>query len=79
MNVERWQSLLEGMIEAVWLVDPLTLRIVAANRAATSMLDMDPGKLVGKAVTELATTPEDMFFWQDEMCIRDRVYRDRKH
>ena len=29
------------------------------------MLDMDPGKLVGKAVTELATTPEDMFFWQD--------------
>ena len=56
MNVERWQSLLEGMIEAVWLVDPLTLRIVAANRAATSMLDMDPGKLVGKAVTELATT-----------------------
>ena len=39
MNVERWQSLLEGMIEAVWLVDPLTLHIVAANRAATSMLN----------------------------------------
>ncbi|MBK9028131.1 MAG: EAL domain-containing protein [Propionivibrio sp.] len=71
MNVERWQSLLEGMIEAVWLVDPLTLHIVAANRAATSMLNMEPGKLVGKPVTELATTPEDQFFWEDVAAGRD--------
>ncbi|MBK7355202.1 bifunctional diguanylate cyclase/phosphodiesterase [Propionivibrio sp.] len=65
MNVERWQSLLEGMIDAVWLVDPLTLHIVAANRAATSMLNREPGDLIGRVVTELAATPEDQFFWKD--------------
>jgi diguanylate cyclase (GGDEF)-like protein/PAS domain S-box-containing protein len=65
MNVERWQALLEGMIEAVWLVDPLELRIVAANQLAASMLDLEPGELIGKAVIELAATPEDQFFWED--------------
>jgi PAS domain-containing protein len=65
MNVERWQPLLDGMIEAVWLVDPLTLRIVAANRVAASMLNMESGELVGRPVIELAATPEDQFFWED--------------
>ena len=63
------------MIDAVWLVDPLTLHIVAANRAATSMLNMEPGKLVGKAVTELAATPEDQFFWEDVAAgLTDRIF-----
>ena len=53
MNIEPWQPLLEGMIDAAWLVDPLELRIVAANQAAASMLDMEHGELVGKAVIEM--------------------------
>ena len=77
MNVERWQSLLDGMIEAVWLVDPLTLRIVAANRVAASMLSMEPDKLVGRAVIELAATPEDQFFWEDVAAgLSDNIYSD---
>ncbi|MBL8416566.1 MAG: PAS domain-containing protein, partial [Propionivibrio sp.] len=77
MNVERWQSLLDGMIEAVWLVDPLTLRIVAANRVAASMLSMEPDELVGRAVIELAATPEDQFFWEDVAAgLSDNIYSD---
>ena len=65
MKVEHWQPLLEGMIEAVWLVDPLELRIVAANQMAASMLGMNADELLGSRVIELAATPEDQFFWED--------------
>ncbi|WP_263771225.1 EAL domain-containing protein [Propionivibrio soli] len=65
IGIERWQPLLEGMIEAVWLVDPLEFRIIACNRAAAAMLDMRPDQLVGRAVIELTGTPEDQFFWED--------------
>jgi len=75
MNIEPWQPLLEGMIDAAWLVDPLELRIVAANQAAASMLDMQHGELVGKAVIELAATPEDQFFWEDVVAgLSDRIF-----
>ena len=38
MTIGSWQPLIEGMLEAVWIVDPLDLRIVAANRAAAGLL-----------------------------------------
>jgi diguanylate cyclase (GGDEF)-like protein/PAS domain S-box-containing protein len=77
MNVERWQPLLEGMIEAVWLVDPLELRIVAVNRVAARMLQMEPGELIGKAVIDLAATPEDQFFWEDVAAgLTDQIFSD---
>ena len=60
-----WQVLLAAMLEAVWLVDPLTLRIVAANPAACTLLDLTAEELVGKPVIELTATPEDQFFWED--------------
>ncbi len=61
----NWQPLIEGMLEAVWLVDPIELRIVAANRAAETLLGAAPGIFVGQPVIDLAATPEDMFFWED--------------
>ncbi len=77
MNVERWQALLEGMIEAVWLVDPIELRVIAANQVAATMLDMEPGELIGKAVIELASTPEDQFFWEDVAAgLTDQIFSD---
>jgi diguanylate cyclase (GGDEF)-like protein/PAS domain S-box-containing protein len=77
MNIARWQPLLEGMIEAVWLVDPLDLRIVAVNRVAATMLQMEPGELIGKAVIELAATPEDQFFWEDVAAgLSDQIFSD---
>ncbi len=60
-----WQPLLDGMVEAVWLIDPIDLRIVAANQAAAAMLKMDHGELIGKNVIDLAATPEDLFFWEE--------------
>ncbi|MBK1722523.1 EAL domain-containing protein [Thiocystis violacea] len=60
-----WQPLIEALIEAVWLVDAGDLRILAANGAAVELLGMSRECLVGRAVTELASTPEDVFFWED--------------
>jgi diguanylate cyclase (GGDEF)-like protein/PAS domain S-box-containing protein len=57
--------LIEGLLEAVWIVDPVSLRILSVNAAAAKMLGMEPQALVGKPVVELTATPEDMFFWQD--------------
>lgn len=60
-----WQPLIEGMLEAVWIVDPIELRIVAVNRAAETLLGAEPGTFIGHPVIELSATPEDMFFWED--------------
>lgn len=60
-----WQVLLAAMLEAVWLVDPLSLRILAVNPAACALLDLTEAELLGKPVIELAATPEDQFFWED--------------
>jgi len=57
--------LIEGMIEGVWLVDPLELRIVAANAAAGTLLGLPSAALTGRPVIDLAATPEDVFFWED--------------
>ncbi|MDP2783087.1 MAG: EAL domain-containing protein [Sulfurimicrobium sp.] len=65
MEQFNWLPLIEGMIEAVWLVDPINLRIVATNRSAESLLRVAPGSLVGTPVIDLAATPEDVFFWED--------------
>ena len=65
MKIRSWQPLIEGMIEAVWLVDPIEFRIMAANRAADTLLGLPQGSLLGKPVVELAATPEDIFFWED--------------
>jgi diguanylate cyclase (GGDEF)-like protein/PAS domain S-box-containing protein len=60
-----WRPLIDGLLESVWLVDPLDLRILAANEAACELLGLSQQELVGKPVIELAATPEDQFFWED--------------
>ena len=65
MKPPVWQPLIEGMIEAVWIVDALELRILAANTAAARLLGVDRESLVGKPVIDLATTPQDLYFWED--------------
>ncbi len=59
-----WSVLIEGFLDAVWLVDATTLRIVAANAAAGTLLGTDPAMLVSRAAAELSATPEDLAFWQ---------------
>ena len=58
-----WSRLIDAMLDAVWLVDAASLRIVAANGAAASLMAMAPRELLGKEVLELAATPEDLCFW----------------
>jgi PAS domain S-box-containing protein len=58
-----WPHLIESMLEAVWLVEPEGLRIVAANTAAGRLLGVFPADLVGRDMHEMAATPEDQAFW----------------
>ena len=59
-----WSVLIEGLLDAVWLVDAARLRIVAANAAAGALLGVDPATLVGRTAAELSATPEDIAFWE---------------
>lgn len=65
MKTAQWLALIEGMLEAVLLIDPLHLRVLVANRAAHELMKLPPGALSGIAVVELAAAPEDLFFWED--------------
>lgn len=60
-----WRPLIEGLLESVWLVDPVDLRILAVNQAACDLLGLDRQAMVGKPAIELTATPEDQFFWED--------------
>jgi diguanylate cyclase (GGDEF)-like protein/PAS domain S-box-containing protein len=64
MSFVHWSPLIEGLIEAVWLVDPLELRIVAANAAAARIQQIERSELPGASVLELTSSPEDQLFWQ---------------
>ncbi len=59
-----WPALIEAMLEAVCLVEPAGLRIVAANGAAGRLLGVEPAELVGRDMLATAPTPEDVAFWQ---------------
>ena len=60
-----WPHLIESMLEAVCLVEPEGLRIVAANGSAGRLLGVAPADLVGLDMHELAATPEDECFWRE--------------
>ena len=65
MTPPTWASILEGLPEAVWLVEPSTLQVVAVNRAGADLMGAAPDELVGRPVLEFMPTPEDHFFWTD--------------
>ncbi len=62
-NVQRYRSLLDGLQEAVWLVDAHSLTVLAANEAALAMLGLPAAALVGRHIESLCVTPEDLLFW----------------
>ncbi|HEX2011647.1 MAG TPA: EAL domain-containing protein [Roseateles sp.] len=61
----RYQALLDGLQEAVWLVDARTLAVLAVNDAATQLLGLAPQQLVGAGMESLACTAEDALFWAE--------------
>jgi len=58
-----WPALIESMLDAVCLVEPEEMRIVAANGAAGRLFGVDPCDLVGRDMRDDAATPEDVSFW----------------
>ena len=56
--------LIEGLLDAAWLVDPDSLHILSANTAAANLLGMDVQVLCRADALELAATPEDVVFWE---------------
>ncbi len=65
MSYLHWVPLTEGLLEAVWVVDPQTRRILTANSAAARLQQLDPGALTDVPVGDMVAAPEDLFFWQD--------------
>lgn len=59
------QSLIDAMLEAVWVVDATTLHLIAVNPQAARMLELTPQEMIGRPVLDFATTPEDAFYWED--------------
>lgn len=58
-----WPVLIESMLDAVCLVEPEGLRIVAANGAAGRLFGVAPAELIGRDMHATAATPEDAIFW----------------
>ena len=54
---------LDGLQEAVWLVDETSLRILHANAAAQRLSGSSLAAMVGASVLSLAATPQDQAFW----------------
>lgn len=58
-------SWLGALTDAAWMVDPHSLRVVAANPAAGSLLGIDSAALLDRPAIELMASPEDMYYWED--------------
>ncbi len=65
MTVAASRALIEALIEAVWLVEPVNLRIVAMNQSALDLSGLARDDMMGRPVVELTATPEDQYFWED--------------
>ena len=64
-NRPGWDSLVEALIEAAWVVDAVGLRIVAVNQAGAELVGLPRADMIGRPAVELTASPEDMFFWED--------------
>ena len=57
------QAWLDGMQEAVWIVDPVTLCILGCNQAASQLLGVPCATLCEAPVMRFVATPQDHAFW----------------
>ena len=63
MTVVQSHGWLDGLQEAVWLVDEASLLILYANAAAQRLVGLPAASMVGTPVLRLASTPQDVAFW----------------
>jgi diguanylate cyclase (GGDEF)-like protein len=58
-------ALIEGLPDAVWLVDTVQLRVIVANTAAGRLLGVPASELRGHSMVEMSSTPQDLCFWSE--------------
>lgn len=63
MTIAESSGWLDGLQEAVWLVDETTLCILQANAAAQRLVGASLAQMCGAPVLSLAATPQDQVFW----------------
>ncbi|MBX9715600.1 MAG: PAS domain-containing protein, partial [Burkholderiaceae bacterium] len=56
--------LIDGLLDAAWLVEPQTLRVLAANAQAAALMGIDVPSLCRTDALALAATPQDVAFWE---------------
>lgn len=56
---------LDGLQEAVWLVDESSLLILQANAQAERLAGLPAAAMAGRSVLALAATPQDQAFWSE--------------
>ena len=65
MTASQAPGWLDGLQEAVWLVDEGSLHILYANAAAQALSGLPASAMVGASVLSLAATPQDHAFWAE--------------
>jgi PAS domain-containing protein len=65
VTVAQPHGWLDGLQEAVWLVDEVSLLILHANAAAERLSGFSLADMAGKSVLSLAATPQDQAFWAE--------------
>lgn len=65
MNLSQAPGWLDGLQEAVWLVDEASLVILYANSAAQRLAGLPAAAMVGTSVMSHAATPQDHAFWAE--------------
>ena len=64
MNLAASAAWIDGLLEAVWIVEGPGLHVRATNAAAARLLQRTAESMVGRPVTDFFTDPEDAFFWE---------------
>ena len=62
--VQQLTPLVEGLLDAAWLVEPGSLRVLAANAAAERLFGMAAAALCQTDALALAATADDVAFWE---------------
>ncbi|WPB58551.1 EAL domain-containing protein [Xylophilus sp. GOD-11R] len=65
MSLAASAAWIDGLLEAVWIVEGPEFHVLATNAAAAQLTERSTAAMVGQPVTHLFTDPEDVFFWEN--------------
>ena len=65
MSYVHWAPITEGLLEAVWVIDPRTLRVLTVNASAARLLGVPRETLLGSPVQDWIADPQDHVYWQE--------------